>query len=144
MKILDLWCGFWNNIYNIYSSENEVVGVDIEETNINACKEKFPEHTFLRIDWDVLPFWDETFDVIQSLDVLEHVDDLNAVLIEAKRVLKKCLSPLDILSPFLAPSQPFLCKKYIKTIWPNNFLAKLAVSTLFWPANAWNAKSFFK
>ena len=89
MKILDLWCGFWNNIYNIYSPENEVIGVDIEKDNVTSCSEKFPNHQFLQIDGEILPFEDEVFDVIQSLDVLEHVDDLDGVLNEATRVLKK-------------------------------------------------------
>lgn len=89
MNILDLWCGTANNKYDIYKSNNDVYGVDIEQENVDTCKEKFPNHTFVKIDWETLPFEDGFFDAIYSLDVLEHVDDLQVVLKEACRVLKK-------------------------------------------------------
>lgn len=89
MRILDLWCGDWNNKYKIYSKNNEVYGVDIEQSNVDYCKKKFPNHTFIQVNWETLPFDDTFFDEIHSMDVLEHVDDLDIVLAEATRVLKK-------------------------------------------------------
>lgn len=88
MKILDLGCGDGNNKYRIYSPENEVYWVDIEEENVDTCRTKFPWHTFLVVDWETLPFEDNFFDIIHSMDVLEHVDDLDMVLWEATRVLR--------------------------------------------------------
>lgn len=88
MKILDLWCGDGNNKHKIYSKNNEVYGVDIEQENVDHCKRKFPKHKFILVDWEILPFDNDFFDVIHSMDVLEHVDDLDVVLKEATRVLK--------------------------------------------------------
>lgn len=88
MKILDLWCGYGNNKHKIYAKKNEVYGVDIEEDNVLHCKERFPNHTFIKVDGETLPFDNDFFDVIHSMDVLEHVDNLNIVLQEATRVLK--------------------------------------------------------
>lgn len=88
-KILDLWCWEWNNEYGIYNDTNITTWVDIDSKNIDLCQNKFRNHTFILIDWITLPFEDESFDIIQSLDVLEHVDDLENVLNEATRVLKK-------------------------------------------------------
>lgn len=89
MKILDLWCGRGNNEYWIYDKNNTTTGVDIEKKNISICKKKFPKHDFILVDWSKLPFKNESFDIIQSLDVLEHVNDLEAIIKEAIRVLKK-------------------------------------------------------
>lgn len=88
MKILDLGCGDGNNKYKIYSPENETYGVDIEQSNVDTCNMKFPWHAFLKVDWETLPFEDNFFDVVHSMDVLEHVDSLEVVLQEATRVLK--------------------------------------------------------
>lgn len=88
MKILDLWCGDGNNKHKIYSEKNETYGIDIEQGNIDHCKKKFPNHSFQKVDGKTLPFVDGFFDMIHSMDVLEHVDDLNLVLKEATRVLK--------------------------------------------------------
>ena len=41
------------------------------------------------VNGKTLPFTDNFFDIIHSMDVLEHVDDLPTVLKEATRVLKK-------------------------------------------------------
>lgn len=88
MKILDLGCGDGNNKYKIYSPDNETYWVDIEQGNVDTCSKKFPWHTFLQVDGETLPFEDDFFDAIHSMDVLEHVDDLDRVLGEATRVLK--------------------------------------------------------
>ncbi len=89
MKILDLWCWNWNNKHKIYAENNEVYWVDIEQENVDCCKRRFPIHTFIKIDGETLPFTDNFFDIIHSMDVLEHVDDLPTVLTETTRVLKK-------------------------------------------------------
>lgn len=87
-KVLDLWCWKWNNKYGIYNQPYATIGVDIEKENIDHCSKKYPNHRFLLIDGSVLPFDDNTFDIIHSLDVLEHVDDLYSVVSEVVRVLK--------------------------------------------------------
>lgn len=89
MKILDLWCGSGNNENNIYSEFHTTTGIDIDPKNIETCKKKFPKHSFLLVSGEALPFENESFDMIHSLDVLEHVDNLEKTLEEATRVLKK-------------------------------------------------------
>jgi ubiquinone/menaquinone biosynthesis C-methylase UbiE len=89
-KLLDLGCGNGNNIYGFYQNPDySVTGIDIEMENVDICQKKFPDSQFFQVDGVTLPFEDGAFDIIQSLDVLEHVDDIEAVLWEAYRVLKK-------------------------------------------------------
>lgn len=40
------------------------------------------------VDGENLPFDDNFFDAIHTMDVLEHIDDLDTVLKEATRVLR--------------------------------------------------------
>lgn len=88
MKILDFGCGDGNNKYNIYSADNSVCGIDIDQENVDHCASKFPDHQFILVDGDIIPYWDNTFDAIQSLDVLEHVDDIDRILDECSRILR--------------------------------------------------------
>ncbi len=56
-------------------------GIDIKEIKI--------EFSFRKGDIMDIPFKDERFDVITSLEVLEHVPDIQKALSETRRVLKK-------------------------------------------------------
>ncbi len=89
MKILDIGCGTINNKHWIYNSIHQTIGIDIEISNIETCQKKFPDKTFLLVNGISLPFENGYFDMLHSLDVLEHVDDLKIVLTEATRVLRQ-------------------------------------------------------
>ena len=60
---------------------------DTDRSNVNAAAALLKDGV-LQIPPNVLPFPDSTFDVIVSLDYLEHVRDDQAALNELKRVLK--------------------------------------------------------
>lgn len=55
------------------------------------AKEGIPPETFQHRQGDLyaLPFADETFDAVVSLEVIEHMDDVPAYLRELNRVLKR-------------------------------------------------------
>lgn len=89
-KILDIWCWGWNNKYKIYNKNYKTYWVDIDINNVNTCRNKFPDSIFQLVKpWDKLPFDNNYFDTLHSLDTLEHVDDLKQILEESTRVLKK-------------------------------------------------------
>ncbi len=58
------------------------------------------------IENNLLPFRDNTFDVISALHVLEHISDLNAVLDELSRVLKPG-GRLQITTPYAGDLRAF-------------------------------------
>lgn len=93
MKILEIGCGggLFTNMIKRYYPDCEVYGIDLDENHINFAKEKSRE---LKLDVkysvaDVrsLPFESETFDLVYSHTVVEHVpfDDF---IREQWRVLK--------------------------------------------------------
>ena len=85
-KILDLGCG--HGFFSKYLAErNEVYALDVEDFS------RFFKNTnvkFIQHDADKkLPFKDGFFDVVIANEVLEHLLNLDLVLSEIKRVLKK-------------------------------------------------------
>jgi SAM-dependent methyltransferase len=93
-RVLDLGCGYGGR--TVYYAEtgtpNHVVGVEIDPKMVARCRE-FAETRgrddveFALARAEALPFPDDSFDVVLSYDVLEHVDDPRAALGEIARVL---------------------------------------------------------
>jgi ubiquinone/menaquinone biosynthesis C-methylase UbiE len=75
--ILDVGCGDAVFVWGRSPPKN-VVCVDIEVYR----------HTHVRLDANMLPFRDNSFDTVLLMEVLEHVDDVERVLKEALRVAK--------------------------------------------------------
>ena len=93
MKILEIGCGggLFTNMIKRYYPDCEVYGIDLDENHINFAKEKCRELN-LDVRYSVadvrsLPFESETFDLVYSHTVVEHVpfDDF---IREQWRVLK--------------------------------------------------------
>lgn len=87
-KVLEVGCGQGFNTFFL-ARRNYALGVDISEGDLMIARKRYPEVMFIRMDSETLAFTDEAFDEIYALDVLEHVNNLESVLIEIKRVLKK-------------------------------------------------------
>ena len=92
IKILDIGCGdgalffLFNREYN--TNNYELYGVDSSEIALNIAKEKNPYAHFKTSDAYNLPFSDNTFDLIISSDVIEHLLYPEKMLAEMKRVGK--------------------------------------------------------
>lgn len=92
MKVLDAGCG--EGILSIMMAEKGAVvtGVDLSEPNIVASKLAAGDNlsiTFLVADCEHLPFEDNSFDLVVSSHVLEHLPDFDQGLREIMRVTKK-------------------------------------------------------
>jgi ubiquinone/menaquinone biosynthesis C-methylase UbiE len=84
--VLDVGCGFGKSTKMIEDKGDYIIGIDVE---IFFDKSKFSHKVnFVSADAFSLPFRDETFDAVISLDVIEHVPDDSSFLCEIKRVLK--------------------------------------------------------
>lgn len=79
--------GFESNLLS-KKRNYKVTGIDISEENVKEAKRRFPHIDFRKMDASSLKFADNYFDKIYMIDVLEHVDDLNKVIKEMRRVLK--------------------------------------------------------
>lgn len=85
-RALDLGCGAGLNLDHL-SRYAQPVGTDFSEEALRFCRRR--GHQMLcKADAAALPFPDREFDIITALDVLEHLDDDLAALLELKRTLK--------------------------------------------------------
>ncbi len=88
-KVLDLGCntGYGSNI--ISKSCKEIVGVDVSPKAISIASVRYTRSgiKFLLIDGKRLPFSDNSFYLIVSFQVIEHIVNYNDYISEIKRVL---------------------------------------------------------
>jgi 2-polyprenyl-3-methyl-5-hydroxy-6-metoxy-1,4-benzoquinol methylase len=90
LKVLDVGCGdglLLDRIRSSYSADG--FGVDISQASLRrGTARSLNGFRATRSDAAILPFPKETFDVVFSLDVLEHIEQPEAVIREIIRVLR--------------------------------------------------------
>ncbi len=84
-KLLDFGCG--DKPYRSLYMVDEYIGLDFAQTRHSASKDT--DSDIVNYDGENIPFSDETFDVIISTEVFEHLFNLDNTLSEIQRVLKK-------------------------------------------------------
>lgn len=99
---LDLGCGDGHFAANTFH-EKPQVGIDINYQLVNKAKSYHGHTHYIQCFGDKLPFESGYFSRIVSNSVLEHIEDLDAVIEETARVLK---DGGDFL--FCVPNQNFL------------------------------------
>lgn len=90
-KVLDFGCGSGYGTGRISEFAQEAYGADVAGDAVEYAKARYRNDNlhFLKIDpQPPLPFPDESFDVVLSFQVIEHVSDDDAYLREAHRLLK--------------------------------------------------------
>lgn len=90
--VLEIGCGAGIVAATLREKYNmNVTGTDVDPEQIEIAKKYHQENESLRFfeaDATRLPFGDQEFDVVLSLQVLHHIGDWQAVLGEVNRVLK--------------------------------------------------------
>jgi len=94
-RILDVGCGTGASVIEmkkLWGKRVEVVGVDVIPLQIDIARERVKEHgvwaAFHLVYGELLPFKNESFDVVYTSDVLGHVENVPMWLGELNRVLK--------------------------------------------------------
>lgn len=91
-RVLDLGCGSGYGAALIAPNADQVTAVDV---SVDALRYAAEHHGHSNLDHELirageaLPFPDDTFDVVLSFQVIEHVDDDAKYIAEARRVLRK-------------------------------------------------------
>jgi ubiquinone/menaquinone biosynthesis C-methylase UbiE len=85
-KILDIACGSGLAVNRAVALDADGAGVDASEALLEIARERTPSAHFVRSPMDVLPFEDETFDVVVSFNGLQFGGEY--AFSEAFRVMK--------------------------------------------------------
>src|SRR5581483_7826543 len=86
--VLDVGCAFGYGTAALAAGGRRVIGVERSPDHIREAAQRFPWLQVLEGDAEALPVADRSVDAVVMLDVLEHVPDPHAALVEAHRVLR--------------------------------------------------------
>jgi 2-polyprenyl-3-methyl-5-hydroxy-6-metoxy-1,4-benzoquinol methylase len=101
LRVLDLGCGNGSLSQQIAKQGHEVIGVEDSSSGVLYASQNFPECSFLNASVYDLPYSDlgNTFDLVLSIDTIEHLLYPRELL----RAAKRCLKPagnLIITTPY--------------------------------------------
>lgn len=85
--VLDLGCG--NGVSTANIKGTNVIGMDLSSNQMVRAKERFKDTNYVMGDASKIPFKNNTFDLVVSINLLHHITDSDKVLKEIYRVLKK-------------------------------------------------------
>ncbi len=128
-EIFDIGCGFGGRAVRFAElGAKRIVGLEpFSEPCIEgaafAAKRGMLNVEFLVGAGERVPLDDNTFDLVTSYDVFEHVEDLAQVFAECLRVLKPNGSLYAVLPPFHHPTGSHLDGWVSKMPWPNVFFS---------------------
>jgi len=88
-KILDAGCGEGRFLKYFVDNKYNITGMDLSKEYIRLAKKNVGKGKFVVGSVTNIPFKDNSFDYIFSVDVFQHVPDLNKAIKETQRVLKK-------------------------------------------------------
>jgi SAM-dependent methyltransferase len=125
--ILNAGCGSCFDVPAEWLPKIEAVGVDISRSNIAIAKSLNSDASFVVADITALPFKQDIFDGISSIDVLEHVEEKKKAVTEFARVTKKggffigCTTNLCHPVLLLDSKFPVLLKPFIARLAPGHY-----------------------
>lgn len=119
--ILDLGCGEGKFSSTIFSRGRVDIGLDISKDDVSKAKKSTTYKGVIVGDARALPFRNESFNVVFSNSVVEHILGIDKVLAETSRVLKK-----DGMFIFTVPSNQFGNYLFLRMFLQKVGLKKLA------------------
>lgn len=99
LRILDVGCGTGANL-KMLAGYGRSEGVELSKQALDFCRQRGLDGV-RRGAAESLPYDDNSFDLVTSLDVLEHLDDDRAALAEIRRVLRPAGSALLFVPAFM-------------------------------------------
>jgi SAM-dependent methyltransferase len=85
-RILDIGCGIGTYVRRFRQYSDEVYGVEVEADRVAEASLELPN---IQLAYgEALPFESDTFDLVFSNEVIEHVDDDRQTIAEAVRVTR--------------------------------------------------------
>lgn len=109
-KILNIWSRTGNAIPFLREKFPgvEIINMEVSGKFIEIARHKFPQENFLKTDLEKLPFQNDFFDAVLSLETLEHTPKPIVLLKEFYRALK----PKGVLVMSLPPKTAEPAQKF--------------------------------
>jgi 2-polyprenyl-3-methyl-5-hydroxy-6-metoxy-1,4-benzoquinol methylase len=137
LRVLDLGCGNGSLSHLIAQQGYEVVGVEDSESGINFARQSFPDCHFIQASIYDLPYaeLENSFDIVLSVEVIEHL----LYPKELVRAAKKCLKPngrLILTTPYhgylknLVLATSGKMDKHFTSLWDGGHVKFFSVATL--------------
>ncbi|MBN1796649.1 MAG: class I SAM-dependent methyltransferase [Sedimentisphaerales bacterium] len=87
-RILEIGCGIGLVVNELTKKGYDIAGTDISTEAIEYGRKKFPEINLKVHAAERLPYDDESFDVVLSFDLFEHISEIDKHISQVYRVLK--------------------------------------------------------
>ena len=88
-RILDLGCGEGTRLNALINDKQAGVGVDISQKALVMAKKKYSKIRFIKADLENIPLPDNSFDLVYSAYVFDHLINPSIVIKEAIRLTSK-------------------------------------------------------
>ncbi len=87
-RVLEIGAGTGAMVHELSARGLDVRGVEVRDDLIAEAHGSYGDLPIQRVEGTTLPFADESFDLVLSFDVFEHIPDSDAHLREVRRVLR--------------------------------------------------------
>jgi ubiquinone/menaquinone biosynthesis C-methylase UbiE len=87
-KILEIGCGAGSLNNHFCNKGFDIIGIDISQVALEKAKQLYGNLSLYQMSGDKLEFPDDSFDIVLSFDVFEHIPNIDKHLDEVYRVLK--------------------------------------------------------
>lgn len=86
-RILEIGCGIGTVVYELSGKGHDITGIDISGEAIEYGRNKYGDIRLEAQAAETLPYEDESFEVVLSFDLFEHIAAIDKHISEVRRVL---------------------------------------------------------
>jgi SAM-dependent methyltransferase len=87
-RILEIGCGIGTVVYELSGKGHDIAGIDISGEAIEYGRKKYGDIRLEVQAAEILPYEDESFEVVMSFDLFEHIAAIDKHISEVRRVLR--------------------------------------------------------
>ena len=126
IKILEVGCGpgYFLRCIEKWFPKSEIYGLDTDKSLLKFASKCTRRAKLITADGQFLPFFDNTFTVVISLQVIEHLEKPELFFLEANRVLKR--NGLLIIS---TPNPEGISARILKERWQGHRYDHISLKT---------------
>ena len=87
-KILEIGCGIGTVVFELSGNGHDITGIDISGEAIDYGRKKYDNIRLEVQAAETLPYKDDSFEVVLSFDLFEHIAEIDKHISEVRRVLR--------------------------------------------------------